>query len=174
MNRYQQRVTELDPYYSKGKTVQTVSETVLSELEAHLGSTLPADYRKFITDFSGVCLLSSPMFTFQEVENPNSQDSIEQFYGLLPDAPSWDIAAVYDDYRRRIPSDLLPIGEDPGGNIVCLGIKGERRDKVYFWDNEREEMPPSPTPTDWEPGYYNASFVADSFDVFFFSLQPKE
>lgn len=171
MNKYQRRVTELDPYYGDGKTAQTVSENALSELEKHIGSTLPADYQEFLTDFSGVCLLTSPAFTFQEGSNPNSKDSIEQFYGVLPDTPYWDLATVYDDYRRRIPSDLLPIGEDPGGNIVCLGIKGERRGKVFFWDHEREEMPPVPTPEDWEPGDSNLSFVAASFEAFFFSLQ---
>ncbi len=85
MNKYAQQVTELDPYYGEGKTAQMVFEDTLSEVETRLGTTLPADYREFLTDFGGVCLLSSPTFTFQKGNNSTSQDSIEQFYGLRPD-----------------------------------------------------------------------------------------
>lgn len=174
MNKYAQRVTELDPYYGKNKNAQKASEDALSEMETRLESTFPADYREFVTDFGGVALMTSPIFTFQEGDNPNSSSLIEQFYGVRSDDPQRHLATIYDIYRQRIPSDLLPIGEDPGANIVCLGIKGERRGKVFFWDHDREEMPPVPTPEDWEPGDSNLSFIADSFEEFFFSLQPQE
>ena len=106
--------------------------------------------------------------------NRLTNDYIEQLYGVVPGSTLDDLSILYSDYRGRIHSDLLPIGEDPGGNIICLGLKSKRRGKVYFWDHEREEMPPDDAPPDWEPGYSNVSFVANSFDEFFFSLKPQE
>lgn len=111
-----------------------------------------------------------PVFNIQGTLEPDSKSILNNLYGVLPDTPMEDLATLYLDYQGRISSELLPIGEDPGGNIICLGIKGERHDKIYFWDHHGEIVPENGE----EPGYSNLFFVADSFDEFFFSLQPQE
>ncbi len=184
MNRYENRMRELQPsfrphpgadiipLFSEERKRPSLDERQLAHVEQAIGKSLPNDYREFLTDF-GATFVYRMLFSFQEQGRP-SKDYIEQFYGIAPDVPLDDLASEYDDYQGRIPVDLLPIGEDAVGNIICLGLTGEKRGKVYFWDHEREEMEPDDAPPNWQPGYSNISFVADSFDEFFFSLQPQE
>jgi hypothetical protein len=44
----------------------------------------------------------------------------------------WNI----ETYLGRIPKELLPIGDDPYGNLHCLGIRSDEAGKIYFWDHE--------------------------------------
>lgn len=38
----------------------------------------------------------------------------------------------------RLPNGFIPIGDDPGGNLICLGTNETYYDKIYFWDHEEE------------------------------------
>jgi hypothetical protein len=64
-------------------------------------------------------------------------------------------------FIHRIPKELIPIGCDGCGNQICLGVAGERYNKVYFWDHE-EEMDGEET----EPWYDNIYLIANSFEEF--------
>jgi len=33
---------------------------------------------------------------------------------------------------------MIPIGESPGGNLICLGVKESIISKVYLWNHENE------------------------------------
>ncbi len=72
-------------------------------------------------------------------------------------------------FKDRIPPNLLPIGHDPGGNLVCISVGGNDHVTVYFWEHEFEvgecEL----------PSYSNVYFVADNFHAFLETLtMPKE
>ncbi|WP_236347706.1 SMI1/KNR4 family protein, partial [Paenibacillus plantiphilus] len=43
-----------------------------------------------------------------------------------------------DIFKGRIPKGFIPIGDDPGGNMICLGMDGKYRERIYFWDHEEE------------------------------------
>jgi hypothetical protein len=48
------------------------------------------------------------------------------------------LALAEDTYLDRLPPGLLPVGTDPGGNLLLLGTKG--RPGVYGWDHEHREL----------------------------------
>jgi hypothetical protein len=54
-------------------------------------------------------------------------------------------------------SDLLPIGSDGSGNVICMALSGSDEGSVYFWNWYEETAPPS---------YDNLYLVAESFDRF--------
>ena len=61
------------------------------------------------------------------------------------------------------------IMDDSTGNAICLGIAGDARGKVYFWDQERE---PDLDETDGTiEGMGNISILAHTFATFFAGLQ---
>ncbi|MEO7734310.1 MAG: SMI1/KNR4 family protein [Kofleriaceae bacterium] len=64
----------------------------------------------------------------------------------------------------RFPEDTLPIACDPFGNVVLIGLSGDKRGKVYFWDHENE--------AEGGPDWSNIDLVADSFDSFMSGLKP--
>jgi len=60
--------------------------------------------------------------------------------------------------------------DDPFGNAICLGVSGNHRGKVYFWDHESE-----PDPDEWDGRVEtagNVQLLADSFAAFVGGLRP--
>lgn len=51
----------------------------------------------------------------------------------------WDSLDLWQStYRDRVPASMLPIGTDPGGNLLLLGVQA--RAGVYAWDHEHREL----------------------------------
>ena len=106
----------------------------LREFEAQIGGMLPEDYRAFLIANNGGAV-SPTNFHISEAEGDST---LANFYGLH-DGPTWArLDAAFVDYRGRISAWLLPIAADEGGNAICLGLTGEHRGRVYFWDHEHE------------------------------------
>lgn len=61
-------------------------------------------------------------------------------------------------YEDRLPIGFVPIGCDPGGNVICIGTDEEFTGRIYFWDHEEE----SEDPDDMS----NVHLIADSFSEF--------
>jgi hypothetical protein len=57
---------------------------------------------------------------------------------------------------------MLPIADSPGGQI-CLGLQGETRGKVYWWDRSE----PSENPND------NLELIGHDFESFINSLYVR-
>jgi hypothetical protein len=111
-------------------TVPPATEEQIRAFEAEIGQTLPEDYRAFLAQCSG-----------------GSVDSIFEYNGVSPDGgecvhPLRTINGVRRSftyslsYNRnsiggRIPKSLIWIMDDPGGNLICLGISGPDRGRVY-------------------------------------------
>lgn len=43
-----------------------------------------------------------------------------------------------DTYNDRYPNVMLPIASAGGGDLLLLGLKGEYRSKIYYWDHNFE------------------------------------
>jgi len=61
--------------------------------------------------------------------------------------------------------------DDPGGNAICLGIRGEHSGRIYFWDHENE-------PDDeWDGSVEqaeNLELLAETFADFVAGLREHE
>lgn len=137
------------------------SEERVSAFEAKLGRRLPDDYREFLLLYNGGQPKPS-VFRFGDRKRPYTDSSVEWFLSLY-DGEIYSLERVIKSLRDRIPPDTLPIAYDPFGNIVLLGLHGDVRDKVYFWDHEREP--------DDQPDWSNIDLIADSFDGFMRGLR---
>ena len=67
-----------------------------------------------------------------------------------------------------MPQGYLPIGCDPGGNQICLVVKGQNYGQVFFWDHEFEADDGN------EPTDDNLTFIAPDFDAFLKSLHESD
>lgn len=45
-----------------------------------------------------------------------------------------------------VPVDLVPLLNDGGGNLYCIGTRGASTGKIYFWDHEAG---PGQEPDEW-------------------------
>ena len=72
------------------------------------------------------------------------------------------------EWRANLPADLMAIADDAGGSVVCIGVRGKRRGRVYFWSLEDAPQPADPTSYEgiWE--------IAPSFDAFLASFHEAQ
>lgn len=120
--------------------------------EERIGTKLPSDYREFILKNNG----GSPIA--ENLKGLDDEDyMVDHFYGFHMNYKVYDLHNAYTTYSDRIPPQFIPVGCDPGGNQFCLGIGGDHRGKVYFWEHEEEHTPPTTA---------NMSLVANNFSEF--------
>lgn len=138
-------------------------EAHVRALEARLGRSLPADYREFLLLHNG----GRPrerVFEFV-LRNGKPSDSAVDCFLALHDGASTNLERNLEILQGRIPPDVLPIADDPFGNVVLIGLDGSVRGRIYFWDHEEEP--------DSQPDWSNIDLVADSFDSFMSVLKPS-
>jgi cell wall assembly regulator SMI1 len=114
------------------------SDAAIEELESRIGAELPSEYKDFLRRQNGGYL------------QPNSYAdddvgaSVRQLYsaGSTPVGELDDVAEVAEMYSPEGDADdelrpgFLPVGEDDGGNLICLVLGGDGGGAVYFWEHE--------------------------------------
>ncbi len=99
--------------------------------------------------------------TPDRADNPDG--ILQQFFGLALDDWSQDVVGVYEEFLGGIPERLIPIGCDPGANLLFLDLRGDGQ-KIVFWDHGHY----------WGTGEWREQdlyHVADSFDEFLLALK---
>ncbi len=126
----------------------------IANLERVIGSALPSDYCRFLTDFNGG--RPSP----SDFEGPTGDGSVVNwFFTLNQDEQTYFIPRRIEAYKDRIPPKLLPIASDPFGNLVLLDLGAKVFGAIFFWDHENEN-------TEGDPWWDNIAFMAPSFTDF--------
>jgi len=118
------------------------NEADLSSLEGRLGARLPEDYRRFVARFGQGALRHGCWFAIREPCPWGQWGLVDQFLGFSADSDGSLPAITFDLFADRIPAGMLPIAEDPGGNLVLLAVAASRpRGSVWFWDHEHRPRP---------------------------------
>ena len=94
------------------------------------------------------------------MSNEQGPSVLNVFYG---NGDMYDNLTDYIEIMdERLPIGFIPIGDDPSGNVICLGTKEPYYDKIYFWDHEQEPEDPI--------DMSNMYFLADDIDEFLDNL----
>jgi hypothetical protein len=138
-----------------------LSDKDLVDVEQQLGITLPLDYKGFLLAHNG----GQPHPNRFPIAG-NSSDThalLGLLFGICKD--KWgNLVDQVRESRDRMPPEFIPIGLDPGGNLILLAVSGPNKDKVYFWTHEEEADEGEP------PTYDNLYFIANSFTEMLDSL----
>ena len=105
-----------------------IALVLLERFEKRIGAKLPEQYREFLICHNG----GTPVPSSFVISRKKGEDSIQQFYGLNYGPTYQRLNELYDLYVDRIPSYVIPIGNDDFGNNICIGIKGKNKGKVFF------------------------------------------
>lgn len=140
------------------KSHKKVSVEQINECQIRLKAQFSNAYIDFLLSQNGGMPVNC-LFKYDK----HKESCVCYFYGIDLDAKDMDLENNIDAYRGRIPEGFLPIGEDPGGNIICIG--GDNGETVYFWFHEAETEPPTMD---------NMYLIADTFQAFIDSLEPDE
>ena len=146
------------------ETKRSIISNEIEIVESKLNVNLPSDYKKFILKNNGGHPIKD-CFPFLD-NKMNKSGCIAWFYAMYDGEYSNFIKEyyTYKVFRQRLPSDLIPIADDPCGNLVCLCIDGQNKDKIYFWDHENESLELN------YPWYKNISLISSNFTDFINSL----
>jgi cell wall assembly regulator SMI1 len=147
----------------------------IQKCEEYLGVVLPNDYRHFLLQYDGGCPSEENDY-YPRCDDVFEGSSILVFFPLSEDVSSGEeeetVLSTVETYHNRIPDSLLPIADDGLGNKYCIGISGENRGKVFFWDHEMERDALITTSAgENQDNWNNITFVCDSFEQFIDRLQ---
>lgn len=149
--------------YSRLKTITAADVEKLEEL---LGTKLPSEYKYFLLSSGGGQPLNNVFRKF-EFEKVIQEFPIDILFGIDDNEVAGDIFSNRAIYSDRIPSDLLTIGNDGIGNMICIGIGRDNNGKIFIWyDKERELNEPI--------SYRDIKLIADDFNDFENSLRAED
>lgn len=93
---------------------------------------LPNDYRTFLLHNNG----GKPIPNYFKIPN-NEESSIHIMYGIHNKLED-NLENILKIFKNRISSSILPIADDPNGNIIGIGISENNFDEIFFWNHELE------------------------------------
>lgn len=125
------------------------------ECESAIGVRLPDEYRSFLLRYNGGRPTPNA-YPIYGLEN-NPFGAVHFFFGIDDPVESCNIDWNYEVHNGRLPANLLAIGCDGAGDLICISLYGDDAGAVVFWDRHKE--PP-------EPSYANVYYIADSFSEF--------
>lgn len=139
----------------------------INDLEKYVGLTFPDQYKKHLLKYNGG-RCSPNIFSFYQNGRKNESD-VDWFLAIYD--------GKYDNLKehiktmkleeKRMPSFMLPIAHDSGGNLICISCDTEDEGYIYFWDHENEVDYNTSDDSD----YSNLFFVAKSFNEFINGLK---
>jgi len=166
-----------------GGTASPMGEAEIAALEDRLAVRLPDVYRSFLATHGASCFSQyvdfNPAKALPSTLSSTGRGHFSLFFGAS-DAGEGGIYGLERNrrlYAGRMPETLLPIGEDGGGGLICLGVSGAERGKVYYWDHldepgtQEEYLEDFGKPMPPEIRFQNVHLVAESFADFLHRLQ---
>ncbi len=139
---------------------------IITEVEKQLKIKLPKDYKDFMIKHNGGRPEEDWGFDFIETGSGDTTSSLICDFATI----SNEYNSLQNGYKNlveaeEIPPGLLPIADDPGGNIIFLSVAEEDYGKVCFGNHEL---------ADPETGFLVMSLIADSFTEFIDKLYILE
>lgn len=167
MSRERASHVSFSPYAPEAP--KALTEADVRALEQRLGATLPEQYRAFLARQNGGEPTPSA-FRFAHRSGPYTDGRVRYLFSVYDGKRSLeDRNALYKTrFSKRLPDEMVPIGADSFGNLVCLSVGAGEEGSVWFWNHDNEGQTASGAP--WRE---NLSRIADSFDAFLAGLSDE-
>lgn len=121
------------------RSVAVSSMEEISRVEDKLHAPLPPSYRYFVEHYGGVMLGNDDFFPVAPIAERcpcGDETRPESFYGL-DESFRYSVFEALATFANRLPTGVLPISHDAGGNQICLDVGGAFPGTVFFWDHEQ-------------------------------------
>ncbi|MCP3740186.1 SMI1/KNR4 family protein [Rossellomorea sp. BNER] len=152
MEQFKKKLEEIIDFDIKEKEVTWGNDSI-KKLEEKYKLKLPQDYVFYLQHFGNDYIREDYRF-ISTIELPQkikqTQFEIDSIYGLDNDENKLENKIKF--YKDILPADLLPIADLPGGDLVCLGKRDDKQNKIYIWFHEMSGE--------------NVYLVAESFENF--------
>ena len=172
-----------------GDELNPVSQADIAAFENELGIRLPEGYRRFLATYGASTFNGAspdnPYILFRPLKPlprqfKSGKGLFHAFYGAERDAhDGFSLRVRQRFFAGRMPDSIIPIGDDGGAGLICLGIKGAEAGKVYYWDQGNEPLDEEDYLEDYgeprppEAMFQNVHQIAESFEDFLDRLELK-
>ena len=117
------------------KQAPAVSRGEIEAFEKRQGISLPDAYKTFLLTTNG----GEPTPDRLIISGWRGKSTcVSRFFGLS-EGGHYDLEKSLSGVEDYVPTGFVPIAEDSGGNLLCLGIKDTHAGKVFFWDHEQPQ-----------------------------------
>ena len=113
----------------------------LEAIEAKCRARLPDDYREFLATYGSATFSRLVSIRSDGPLSPLLSDDgllpFGEFYGTVRFAdrcPS--VLSCIDNFHGDIPDGLLPIANGWQDDQICIGMSGEQRGRVFYYDSQ--------------------------------------
>lgn len=114
---------------------ESITVEEISAFEEKIGHRLPSAYRDFLLAYNG----GRPIPALVDIDDcPSGASEVQVFLGLTGEFESETLEWSWNVFRGRIPERLLPIADDPFGNLFCLSLEGMDAGQILFLDRYEE------------------------------------
>jgi hypothetical protein len=128
--------------YRVGMPVMTIwdrpfspaSPVHIERFEQCIGSLLPPAYRNYLLSQNGGIPSEYLEFKIPEIFGDVGRVMLGAMYGIGERGSGIDLETQYEELDDVVPQGHIPIGEDPGGNLLLLVVHGPSRERIVFWE----------------------------------------
>jgi hypothetical protein len=143
---------------------EDITNIEISKFEEKYNLKLPLEYKEFLLKSNG----GKPCPRKFTSTDHKIISRVMMFFPLTNAIP-YNLAFYYETYGigKMIPENLLPIGEDPIKNLVCLSLDKKSFGAILYWNKDDEEYRRSKKA---KPSYKCFNHISNNFTNFLNSL----
>jgi hypothetical protein len=133
------KFTTLD-FYRLDEKAPLPDANAIDDAESKIGCVFSADYRHVLANYGPVGFGAGAVLSLPAGCPIGDHFSVDVVFGLGT-RPVWDLAALaLDTYQGQLPSGVVPIAADPGGNLLVMSCAVGGVNTVFAWDHEHREF----------------------------------
>ena len=148
-------------------------EEDIAKVEKELGAKFPVGYRAFLAQWNGGIFRVDPPSVQYDGEDDSALADVTLLFGVGPHRNSAHILAHTNrtglDFSKRVPRNILAIGNGQGSERFCISLEGEDLGRIYLWQPLE----------DWEEGESVQTYeylipVAKNFEEFWGKIELRD
>ncbi|MFC9777504.1 SMI1/KNR4 family protein [Paenibacillus chitinolyticus] len=140
------------------KIHETVSLEQVENFEKTNEIELPKLYKDFLLEYNGGRVEPNVF----KISSDEGESALNVFYGIGNMKNNLEKKIGF--FEEILEIGFIPIARDSGGNQVCLGIREEFHDQIFFWIHDEE----------YDDAMDNMHFLANNIQEFIDSLYADE
>ena len=117
----------------QGRQKKPLMAKEIRRLEAQIGRPLPEDYREYLLETDG----GTPDPNTFMIPQIKQEASVDVFYGTGIEVRELGIFLWLEELKGTIPETWIPIGKDPGGNVILMDLSKPSKSPILYWDATR-------------------------------------
>ncbi|MEK5026956.1 SMI1/KNR4 family protein [Paenibacillus sp. FSL M7-1046] len=119
---------------------------------------LPKLYKEFLLEYNGG-RVDPNVF---KISSDEGESALNVFYGI--GSMNNNLEKKIEFFEEILEIGFIPIARDSGGNQICLGIREEFYDQIFFWIHDEEN----------DHSMDNMHYLADNIQEFIETLYDTE